>query len=492
MRRRDLKTTRMRSPPLANSFWIEPDRLLAGEYPGTADPAETAMRLERLIGAGISYFIDLTDAGELAPYDHGLPAARAGDGRTIVYVRKAIRYHDVPASREAMAEILDDIDRALELGHQVYVHCRAGIGRTNTVIGCWLRRGGLSGPEAIERLNQLWQANARARSWPHIPETGAQERYVLEWLEPKDPEDIDFDLDAARRLRERYLGCLLGLACGDAMGATVQFRHQGHFTPLADLLGGGHWQLPRGAWTDDAAMALCLAESLLACDGFDAEDQRRRYRRWQQDGHSTSTGECIGITATVAAALQRGAGPAPKVADGDSQALTRVGVVAMFAVAAPGRALDWAAQAAAVTDRAPGMAAACRYFAALLLAALRGSSRARLLADAGELLQAHGKPAESRDFDQWLASPPGAEGPLAALHQAQGALRTAPGFRAGLLQIVNRGGNSDRQGALFGQLAGALYGVRGLPKPWMRALLRRDLLEDVADRLLVAGLAPRD
>ncbi len=71
-------------------------------------------------------------------------------------------------------------------------------------------------------------------------------------------------------------------------------------------------------------------------------------------------------------------------------------------------------------------------------------------------------------------------------------LQATPGFREGLLQTVNRGGNADIQGALFGQLAGAFYGVQGIPKPWNRALLRRDLLEDAADRLLVAGLSPRD
>src|SRR5271165_4741482 len=302
----------MRSPPLANSFWIEPGRLLAGEYPGNADRASTEARLGELIGAGISYFIDLTDAGELAPYEHCLPTARADDGRYIVYVRKAIRDHGIPQNPEVMAEILDFIDRAIEVGHQVYVHCRAGIGRTNTVIGCWLRREGLSGPEAVERLNYLWRANARSRSWPRVPETPEQASYVLEWLEPADRDAIDLDLAAARTLRARYLGTVLGLACGDAMGSTLQYRKPGQFAPIADLLGGGHWQLPRGAWTDETAMSLCLAESLLATDGFDAADQRRRYRRWQLEGHLSSTGVCVGITAGVAALLQGGeGGPEP-------------------------------------------------------------------------------------------------------------------------------------------------------------------------------------
>jgi len=495
----------MRSPPLANSFWIEPGRLLAGEYPGDADRASTEAKLGALVRAGISYFIDLTHTGELSPYDHCLPTARADDGRYIIYIRMAIRDHGVPSSPAAMAEILDYIDRAIEVGHQVYVHCRAGIGRTNTVIGCWLRREGLSGPEAIERLNQLWRSNARAKSWSRVPETAEQERYVLEWLEPADGAAIDFDLDAARALRARYLGTVLGLACGDAMGSTLQFRRPGQFTPIADLLGGGHWQLPRGAWTDETAMSLCLAESLLATDDFDAADQCRRYRRWQQGGELSSTGACIGITAAVASVLQqnelaRDAGARAETAVADLQAITRVGVVALFAVSAPARALDWAAAAAAVTDPAPALRAACRYFAALLLAALRGSSRESLTRDARALLQAHGEPSEHASFDRWHAGGQGGEiggatqarAPLAALHRALVTLLGTSGFREGLLETVNLGGDSDIQGALYGQLAGAVYGVQGIPKPWIHALLRRDLLEDVADRLLVAGLAPRD
>jgi len=297
---------------------------------------------------------------------------------------------------------------------------------------------------------------------------------------------------------------VLGLACGDAMGATLQFRKPGQFTKVADLVGGGPWQLPRGAWTDETAMSLCLAESLLAIDGFDAADQRRRYRRWQLAGELTSTGACLGITAGVAALLQGGeGGPEPALipnAVSDAQAITRTGVVALFAVSAPGRVLDWAAAAAAVTDRAPALRVAARYFAALLLAALRGTPRERLPSEAREILRAHGQGSESLDFERWYADgqplqsagAPPAAGPLALLHDVLATLLATPGFREGLLQVVNLGGDSDIRGALFGQLAGALYGVHGIPAPWNRGLLRRGLLEDVADRLLVAGLAPRD
>ncbi len=80
-------------------------------------------------------------------------------------------------------------------------------------------------------------------------------------------------------LRDRYHGCLLGLAVGDALGTTVEFSPPGTFAPVTDMTGGGPFGLRAGEWTDDTSMALCLGESLLACSGFDANDQMTRYRR---------------------------------------------------------------------------------------------------------------------------------------------------------------------------------------------------------------------
>ncbi len=81
-------------------------------------------------------------------------------------------------------------------------------------------------------------------------------------------------------LRARYRGCLLGLATGDAVGTTVEFRPPGTFRPLTDLVGGGPFNLAPGEWTDDTSMALCLGESLIERGGFDARDQTERYVRW--------------------------------------------------------------------------------------------------------------------------------------------------------------------------------------------------------------------
>jgi ADP-ribosyl-[dinitrogen reductase] hydrolase len=106
-------------------------------------------------------------------------------------------------------------------------------------------------------------------------------------------------------LRDRYAGCLLGLAVGDAVGTTVEFQPRGAFEPVTDMIGGGPFGLKAGQWTDDTSMALCLAESLLARRGFDARDQMGRYLNWWKWGYLSSTGTCFDIGATVLSALER-------------------------------------------------------------------------------------------------------------------------------------------------------------------------------------------
>jgi len=286
--------------PLANCYWVLPGKLLAGEYPGGANPAATRERLARLIAAGVGCFVDLTEEGELEAYAPELPAG-------VTHVRRPVPDHGVPQLRERMSEILESLRGAVEGGRAVYLHCRAGIGRTGMVVGCFLAERGHVGEAALDELNRLWGASARSAAWPTVPETDEQADYVRSWsaAAPAEPDPLldPTILAAARGLRERFLGALLGLAIGDAIAAATQYRRPGRFAPVGDLLGGGPFDLPRGAWSDDTAMALCLAESLLECSGSDTRDQLERYSRWQREGYMSSTGRCVGIRASTARAL---------------------------------------------------------------------------------------------------------------------------------------------------------------------------------------------
>src|SRR6187455_55893 len=364
--------------PLAESYWVVPDRLLAGKYPGGKTPKEAERRLAAFLEAGFDTFIDLTEAGELPPYDIYLPG-------NVRYVRKPIPDHGVPRAREHMAEVQAVIDAALAGGRRAYVHCRAGIGRTSLAVACHLIEHGLSPDAALIRLNELWLDNERSKSWPDVPETDEQRDYILDWTRESDPMQAADVLDAARTLRERFPGALVGLAVGDALAAHTQFRKPGSFAAVGDLLGGGPFDLPRGAWTDDTAMALLLAESLLEREGFDAQDQVDRYVRWQREGYGSATGQCVGISANVARALatalyrrQPFAGSHhPEQLDKDP--LVRVAPVVMYFFSDANAAVSRAAEAARITVQAPMVLDCVRLFASMLRLALTGRDKDAVL-----------------------------------------------------------------------------------------------------------------
>lgn len=104
---------------------------------------------------------------------------------------------------------------------------------------------------------------------------------------------------------DRYRGALLGLACGDAVGTTVEFMPRGSFAPVTDMLGGGPFSLAPGKWTDDTSMALCLAESLIQTGRCDPADQMARYANWYEWGYWSSTGVCFDIGITTKGAIHQ-------------------------------------------------------------------------------------------------------------------------------------------------------------------------------------------
>jgi ADP-ribosylglycohydrolase len=467
--------------PLPNSYWVLPGRLLAGEHPGGTTPQLTRERLSQLLESGIDCFLDLTQPKELDPYDAALPTG-------IRYLRRPITDHGTPTDPREMAEILDCLRGALREGRRIYLHCRAGIGRTGMVAGCLLVEQGFPGEDALAELNRLWRQSARSDWWPTVPETAEQIEYVRGWTrapaEEPDPLLAPSTLAAARPLRGRFQGTLFGLATGDAVAAATQYRRPGRFTPIGDMLGGGPFDLPRGGWSDDTAMALCLAESLLEREGFDARDQVARYRRWQQEGHLSATGQCLGITAGTARALARAHWRRQAFSGAhdpgflDPESLSRVAPVVMYFFSQGASvAAEQAAEAARTTCQAPRVLASCRALARALHAALSGQPKSAILAAA-------------RDSDE-SAAPRGAAPPdsaPAALAAALEAFERTPNFREAVLAAANVGGSSDVVAAVCGALAGAHYSAGAIPLPWRDSLMKSQWLEGYADRLLAHAL----
>jgi ADP-ribosyl-[dinitrogen reductase] hydrolase len=301
-------------------------------------------------------------------------------------------------------------------------------------------------------------------------------------------------------LTDRYRGALLGLACGDALGAPLEFSKPGTFAPVREMRGGGPFTLPPGYWTDDTSMALCLAESLVECGGFNPRDQLARYVDWWKNGRWSSTGVCFDIGATTRGALERFMQSGEDYCGLDDPrtagngALMRLAPVPLYFAANPGEAIELAGDASRTTHAARASVDACRYFAALLLGCLEGVGK-------DELLGAHYSPVPGYwrlnplcpEIDEIASggyrrrSPPAIRAGGYVVHCLEAALWAfcySESFEEAVLKAVNLGEDADTAGAVCGQLAGAYHGAGAIPARWLDKLHRREEIAELAERLL--------
>lgn len=305
-------------------------------------------------------------------------------------------------------------------------------------------------------------------------------------------------------LLDRSRGCLLGLAAGDALGTTLEFCRPGSvgFKPVSDIVGGGPFGLKAGQWTDDTSMALCLAESLIEKRGFDPLDQLARYVRWWRKGHLSSTGKCFDIGGTTVAALQafEKTGRADQAsADEYTQgngSIMRLAPVPIFFVNDPAEAIRRSGESSRTTHPHRACVDACRYLGGLIVGALRGEPKEKLL---GPLYSPLGDAWRGEPLSPAIESvargsfrakvPPQIRGTgyvVQSLEAALWAFATAATFREGALLAANLGDDADTTAAIYGQLAGAHYGVggaAGVPEAWRAKLALLDVIESLAAKL---------
>lgn len=472
--------------PIPASYWLVPGRLLVGEYPGSQSRAEAMERLRRFLQAGVTCFVDLTEPGELPSYESLLPFATP-DGRRVEYLREPIPDHGIPEAREVMERAIGLIDDALAAGHVVYLHCRAGVGRSATVAGCWLASRPGRALDACEELQRYWQQSSKSQQWDQVPETSEQEDYVRGWVaRPAARLQVassgQLDLDARAR------GALLGLAVGDAVGS------------MRDTAAA-----PEGRWTQHTALTLCLAESLLDSGRFDARDQIERYVRWQREGHLTATGRPATVTPDVAKALANYQWRGQPMAgshdprDRTTAALPRTIAAAVFSAADPEAAVHLAGECARTTHQSPLVLDCCRYYGAMLAGALRGEDPGRLLeglyepvpglwdrrplkpavaamARASETppAEVHGKRAAAPDI-------------VAALARVRNAVARATDFEDALRRACESAVEPGLETALAGTLMGSIAGPDAIPGERVAGIARVELIESSAVRLSRAG-----
>ena len=308
------------------------------------------------------------------------------------------------------------------------------------------------------------------------------------------------ELMNSSQLQARFRGALLGLAVGDALGTTLEFKQPGTFEPITDVIGGGPFRLPAGAWTDDTSMALCLAESLIETRRFDPIDQLQRYLRWYRDGHLSSTGHCFDIGSTTLAALHRfeqTGNPESGSTDPHSSgngSLMRLAPVVLRYAANPEKAISYAAASSRTTHAAATAVDACRYLAALMLGAIWGARKDQLLgsqytpvADLWDSQPLDHEIAEVAAGSFLARQPPEIRAggySVRTLEAALWAFAHSDTFADGALAAVNLGDDADTVGAVYGQLAGSYYGVRSIPKRWLDRLALRSTLCRYSENLL--------
>ncbi len=300
-------------------------------------------------------------------------------------------------------------------------------------------------------------------------------------------------------MQERFRGALIGLAVGDALGATNEGQPPSSCQPLAEIVGGGPFHLQPGQWTDDTSMALCLAESLIETQGFDPVDQLERYCLWYREGHFSVTGTCFAIGGNTTQALQSFerthkpyCGPTDPRAAGNGS-LMRLVPVPLFFANQPDEAIERAGESSRTTHGARNCVDACRYLAALILGALQGVDKEFLLGDSYTPIEGHWQQHPLAVDIQNLArgaycrkSPPLIRGGgyvVESLEAALWAFSKGKNFAECVQHAVALGEDADTTGAICGQLAGAYYGYEGIPKRWREIVAERELLLKTADQL---------
>lgn len=363
-------------------------------------------------------------------------------------------------------------------GFNVVVHCKGGLGRAGMIAARLLVELGIEPAEAIRQVRQ-------AR--PGAIETSEQAHYVA----AHSPVDDVFPAMDEAVIADRAAGALLGLAVGDAVGTTLEFRARDSYPRLTDMIGGGPFRLEPGQWTDDTSMALALADSLLAHPGLDAEDLMRRFLAWRDRGEYSCTGTCFDIGNTVNSALRRWKQTGDPVAgstdphSAGNGSLMRLSPVAIRYWHDRDEMHRIAAKQSQTTHGAAEAVSACVAYADLIADAIAGKPRHEVLAPrkgdyAGKIASImagswRGKARNDVESLGYVAH---------SLEAALWSIGRTGDFRSAILTAANLGGDADTTAAIAGQLAGALYGASGIPGDWLERLAWREEIRAFANALM--------
>ncbi len=303
-----------------------------------------------------------------------------------------------------------------------------------------------------------------------------------------------------RKARQR--GSILGLAVGDALGASIEFQPPGSFQPVTSYRSGGPHDLNAGEWTDDTSMALALLDSI-ASGPWDLNDQAERYLAWLERGKYSVNGRVFDVGVTTRSGLLRFAetrdawssGLTAPSASGNGSIMRLAPVAAAYSELLPDQLellVHRLVDSSRATHGSRQCLSACAYFGTVLSGLMNGLAREVVLDPNWHLLPRIDACEPLHEEIQEVASgrfrrrkPPQIQGSghvVASLEAALWAFHDARDFREAVLRAVNLGDDADTTGALCGQLAGAYFGEPGIPAEWLEQLARRDLIEEILQR----------
>ena len=296
-------------------------------------------------------------------------------------------------------------------------------------------------------------------------------------------------------MEDKIKGALIGLACGDAVGTTLEFEIKGQFEPISDMVGGGPFNLKIGQWTDDTSMALCLAHSLAYQKKFDPFDQMNRYCNWYQYGYMSSNGECFDIGMTVSAALREYletrepfCGSSDEYSSGNGS-LMRLSPIPIFYHGDYENCIKYSGESSRTTHASEECIDCCKLFASLIFNAFSANSKSEIFENNSYTPKCE-KVASIANLNFLSLNYSEIKGSGYAVESLVSALwcfMKGATFKECILLAANLGNDADTTAAICGQIAGAYYGKSGIPKSWRESISMAIEIESLALELYEAG-----
>lgn len=284
----------------------------------------------------------------------------------------------------------------------------------------------------------------------------------------------------------------MGLAIGDALGAPIEFEKRDTYEPITGFRAGGPFHLKEGQWTDDTSLALCMGYSLTEKKEFDAADMMKCFHAWWKKGHMSCTGHCFDIGNTTKAALTRFEGEGELFSGASTDPATngsimRLAPIPLYFYDDLEKTIFYSGESSRLTHAPPSCIDACRALGLFIHRALQGDTKEKILFYEKGMLGSISAEIEDVLLGSYKIKSrveiSAAGFANTCLEAALWAFYHSDNFNDGVLLAVNLGEDSDTTGAVYGQLAGAFYGVKSMREDFINGLWDKELIEKLAVKL---------